>query len=149
MAKYRITSIPQFSNGGINKPTQPTEYTVDPMYQTEPTQDENIDRLFSKIYAPQLESQNGLYETLQPEDCPPGYQPYKGECIDSKTLRELQWKEEDYNYEKELAQAKQIDELTSEEQSGERQQIFEDKFSRYVGNALKKGNKHEKTVPLF
>jgi hypothetical protein len=148
MAKYRITSIPQFSNGGINKPTQPTEYTVDPMYQTEPTQDENIDRLFSKIYAPQLESQDGLYETLQPEDCPPGFQPYKGECVDSKTFRELQWKEEDYNYEKELAQAKQIDELTSEEQSGERQQIFEDKFSRYVGNALKKGNKHKKLEPF-
>jgi hypothetical protein len=148
MAKYRITSIPQFSNGGINKPTQPTEYTVDPMYQTEPTQDENIDRLFSKIYAPQLESQDGLYETLQPEDCPPGFQPYKGECVDSKTFRQLQWKEEDYNYEKELAQAKQIDELTSEEQSGERQQIYEDKFSRYVGNAIKKGNKHKKLEPF-
>jgi hypothetical protein len=148
MAKYRITSIPQFSNGGINKPTQPTEYTVDPMYQTEPTQDENIDRLFSKIYAPQLESQDGLYETLQPEDCPPGFQPYKGECVDSKTFRQLQWKEEDYNYEKELAQEKQIAELTSEEKSGERQQIFEDKFSRYVGNALKKGNKHKKLEPF-
>ena len=148
MAKYRITSIPQFSNGGINKPTQPTEYTVDPMYQTEPTQDENIDRLFSKIYAPQLESQDGLYETLQPEDCPPGYQPYKGECVDSKTFRQLKWKEEDYNYEKELAQVKQIEELESEGESGERQQIFEDKFSRYVGNALKKGNKHKKLEPF-
>lgn len=135
---------------------QPDLYNVDPIYQQEPTFHENIDRLYNKVYAPQLETEDGLYETLQPEDCPPGKVPYKGECIDEFTERILKMREEGAKADERIAKIQEIEnknqeieKLKQEEKSGEAQQNFNVKWEQYTKDALKKGNKHKKLKPLF
>jgi len=131
---------------------QPDLYNVDPVYQQEPTYNENIDRLYNKVYAPQLETEDGLYETLQPEDCPPGKVPYKGECIDEFTVRLLKIRVDEANADERVAifqKIQEIEQLKQEEKSGQNQQNFNVKWEQYTKDALKKGNKHKKLEPIF
>ena len=138
---------------------QPDLYNVDPVYQQEPTLNENIDRLYNKVYAPQLETEDGLYETLQPEDCPHGKVPYKGECIDKFTVRLLKIRVDEANadelVEREMQlvaifqKIQEIEQLKQEEKSGQNQQNFNVTWEQYTKDALKKGNKHKKLEPIF
>ena len=119
------------------------------VYQQEPTYNENIDRLYNKVYAPQLETEDGLYETLMPEDCPPGKVPYKGECIDEFTVRLLKNRETSAKDDELVAKIQEIEQLKQEEKSGQNQQNFNVKWEQYTKDALKKGNKHKKLEPIF
>ncbi|MFZ9377108.1 MAG: hypothetical protein ACO25K_08285, partial [Candidatus Fonsibacter ubiquis] len=181
MAKYRITSIPQFRDGGGKRRkkktaaqsnlkievenivpsspltsfmpgqsmvNQPTTYTIDPAFQTEPTTEDKVNRLFAKIYNPELESEDGFYEPLLPENCPQGYKAYKGECVPRNIFLKLVDKESDYYYDTLIEKQKQIEKNQKDTEAKELAD-FNERYIKYNTDALKKGNKHKKLKPFY
>jgi hypothetical protein len=123
MAKYRITSIPQFKNGGEKKrkkktvaqsnwnspvnnftpssvlsafmPNEPIAQQPD-QYVLDPTYNnlnKNVDSEVDRLF-----NKIVLPGKDNLESCPPGYTMYKGECVDAITYNRLTGKELDYNY---------------------------------------------------